>query len=166
MERKKHLRKELSEMPCEVFSSALSSSVRRALAKGNWLFVSGAKVAQFHFSLHDFRNANITPAGKREHSYHYADLATEPPLTRHAQQRHPFMVKVGSSPDYSLCLSVVIWSSRHVTREFKLPRRLRQIKRHLRINICAMVTILQLLLFAHILYCWQIMLKKRTIGVS
>ena len=32
-------------------------------------------------------------------------------------------------------------------------QRLRQIKRHLKITICAMVTILRLLLFARILYC-------------
>ena len=32
--------------------------------------------------------------------------------------------------------------------KFKPPRQLRQIKRHLKINICVMVTILQLLLFS------------------
>lgn len=34
-----------------------------------------------------------------------------------------------------------------IIRELKQPRRLRLIKRHLKINICAMVTILQLLIF-------------------
>ena len=34
--------------------------------------------------------------------------------------------------------------------ELKPPRRLRQIKHHLKIDICAMVTILRLLLFARI----------------
>ena len=34
--------------------------------------------------------------------------------------------------------------------ELKQPRRLRLIKHHLKINICAMVTILRLLLFARI----------------
>ena len=38
-------------------------------------------------------------------------------------------------------------------KEFKQPRQLRQIKRHFKINICVMVTILGLLLFARILYC-------------
>ena len=38
-------------------------------------------------------------------------------------------------------------------------QRLRQIKRHLKVTICAMATILRLLLFARILYCWQIMLQ-------
>ena len=39
------------------------------------------------------------------------------------------------------------------TKEFKQPRRLRQIKRHLKMNICAMMTSWRLLLFVHILHC-------------
>ena len=40
------------------------------------------------------------------------------------------------------------------TTDFKHPRRLRQIKHHLKINICAMAAILRLLFFARILrYC-------------
>ena len=38
-------------------------------------------------------------------------------------------------------------------RELKLPRRLRELKRHLKINICARMTILRLLSFARIQYC-------------
>ena len=49
-------------------------------------------------------------------------------------------------------------SSRLFTRELKQTRRLRQVKRHLKINTCAVVTILWLLSFARILYCWQTML--------
>ena len=38
-------------------------------------------------------------------------------------------------------------------KEFKQPRRLRQIKCNLKTNICAMTTIWQLLLFVRILHC-------------
>ena len=43
-------------------------------------------------------------------------------------------------------------SGNHII-ELKQPRRLRQMKRHSKINICALVTTLRLLLFARILYC-------------
>ena len=48
--------------------------------------------------------------------------------------------------------------------KFKQPRRLRQIKLHLKINAYAMMTILQLLLFAHILYGCQTTLKMEWWG--
>ena len=44
-------------------------------------------------------------------------------------------------------------------RKLKQPRRLRQIKLRSKMNIYSMATTLQLLLFAHILYCWQIALQ-------
>ena len=44
-------------------------------------------------------------------------------------------------------------------RELNQPRRLRQIKRHLKMNICAMMTIWLILLFIRILYCSQTTLK-------
>ena len=59
------------------------------------------------------------------------------------------------SPSWAILMPVLTL----FIREFKQPRRLRYIKRHITINICAMVTISQLLLFARILYCWHITLK-------
>ena len=47
---------------------------------------------------------------------------------------------------------VTSWS---VVRELKHQRRQRQRKRHLKINICEMVTIFRLLPLACVLYCWQ-----------
>ena len=45
------------------------------------------------------------------------------------------------------------WRRLSNIRELKQPRRLRQIKRHLKINICEMMPILRLLVFPRIVHC-------------
>ena len=84
-------------------------------------------------------------------------------LSGEGREEVPLLPRACCMPPFGYCL---ICSAHNGDMQFKQPRRLWEMKRHLKRNICALVTILRLLLFVYILSCWQTTLKLDWTGIT